>query len=151
MKIENYNDLIITGVTFLRKVDGEEMNHYFGYDEDGETVPNVLFESVEEDAAELREKLLNMTLGQVKKYVEKANILNTSEISTLSVILEKRNDLIHQYFKRMDFEEHADNWGFLEHQRNYLKKLKNKTQHLNDRLCQLIDKKQKEYDLIEDV
>lgn len=76
----------------------------------------------------------SITLGQIKTSVIENNFLDEDEAVELIQILEKRNDLIHQYFKRLDFEKHSYNLPFLYSQLGYVKNLKDKVQEFNEML-----------------
>lgn len=65
-----------------------------------------------------------MTLGQIIELIRNRNVLHSTAIDELETILKKRNDLVHQYFKRKDFEKHWNNIPFLENELGYLKKFR---------------------------
>ena len=66
----------------------------------------------------------NLTLGEIIREVKKADVFNDAAIDELEEILRKRNDLVHQYFKRKDFEKHSKNLQFLKNELNYLTKFR---------------------------
>lgn len=113
-----------------------------------DSVPNKVFEKAENEADELSKQLGNKTLGQVINIVKKSNIVSSKKLSELEDILRKRNDLVHHYFKRKDFEKHEDNNPFIENEYNYLKNFNFQSDGFNDFLCEEIDKLQEEYDSI---
>ena len=82
------------------------------------------------------EGFAEFTLGQIKTQVLDEELLDEDLATELIVILEKRNDLVHQYFKRLDFEKHFDNTLFLKNQYRYLVKLKDNVQSFNTSLVE---------------
>ena len=80
--------------------------------------------------------LSETTLGQLKTRVIEEDIFNEEQANELLIILEKRNDLVHKYFKRLDFEKHSDNIPFLVNQLRYLKKLNAQVQDFNSSLVE---------------
>ena len=76
-----------------------------------------------------------MTLGQIIDLVRRKNIIDNSDVDELKEILRKRNDLVHGYFKRQDFEKHSNNQGFLENQLKYLQNFSRQVDNFNDWLC----------------
>lgn len=78
----------------------------------------------------------DLTLGQIKTQVLNEEILDEDLATELIFILEKRNDLIHKYFKRLDFEKHFENTSFLDNQYRYLLNLKERVQSFNHSLVE---------------
>ncbi len=78
--------------------------------------------------------LSNYTLGQIKNMIVEEDIFDEDIIDELLLILERRNDLVHKYFKRLDFEKHNSNYLFLDNQYRYLANFLNQIQDLNDKL-----------------
>lgn len=117
--------------------------------EDKDSVPNDLFYETDQEAEEIQDKLSNMTLGRVINYVKKYRFLNNQELNNLENILQKRNDLIHHYFKDKDFEKHSNNYGFIDNQTRYLTNFLNSAGNFNYYLCTLIEEKEDEYNAIE--
>lgn len=76
-----------------------------------------------------------MTLGQIVDMIRKSEILPDDKVNSLEKILGKRNHLIHQYFKRLDFEKHSDNLSFLDNQKKYLNNFLSQAQSFNSWLC----------------
>jgi len=62
----------------------------------------------------------SMTLGQIINLVSREKVIHITAIDELEKILERRNDLVHVYFKRKDFEKHAANTAFLRTELGYL-------------------------------
>ncbi len=79
------------------------------------------------------------TLSQIRVMISDAKISDDDTLNNLLTILNKRNDLIHQYFKRMDFVEQSENNDFLINQRNYLINFFNKIQLFNNALVETSD------------
>ena len=61
-----------------------------------------------------------LTLGQINHIIKEHNVLHKTATDELYSILHKRNDLVHTFFKRLDFEKHWDNPEFLKSQIEYL-------------------------------
>lgn len=98
-----------------------------------------------QEAKKFREKLIRRTLGNISKYIEEYNVIPEEQLDELKYILNKRNDLIHQYFKRKDFEKHSENYGFLITEKNYLDNFYRKSKKLNDFIFNLVNEKMEEY------
>ncbi len=113
------------------------------------SVPNKIFEEAENEAKILKNQLSNKTMGQVINIIKKTKLLISDKLIVLEDILRKRNDLVHHYFKRKDFEKNEDNIPFIQNEFNYLKNFNVQSENLNDFLCDLIDELQEEYDEIE--
>jgi len=78
----------------------------------------------------------DMTLGQIKNLIiEKRIIKDDDAIDELEQILDRRNDLVHKYFKRKDFEKHCQNKPFLENECRYLTNFREQVEHFNKWLC----------------
>jgi hypothetical protein len=78
----------------------------------------------------------NYTWGQIKNMILEADIFDEESSNDLIVILERRNDLVHKYFKRLDFVAQSENYGFLVNQRNYLRNFLQQVQEFNDLLVE---------------
>ena len=78
--------------------------------------------------------LTETTLGQLKTRVIEEEIFDEEQAVELIEILEKRNDLVHKYFKRLDFEKHFDNEPFLDSQLRYLQNFKRQVHNFNSLL-----------------
>ena len=78
--------------------------------------------------------LSSITLGQLKTLVIDNDLLKEEDVYDLYKILERRNDLVHKYFKRLDFEKHENNTGFLENQYRYLLNFKEQVEEFNEKL-----------------
>lgn len=62
----------------------------------------------------------NRTTGQIAKEAIEKDLFNEEQAKRFELIVEKRNNLVHQYFKENDFENINDD--FLEKQHEYLRK-----------------------------
>lgn len=78
--------------------------------------------------------LSNITLGQLKTLVIDNELLDENDAYQLYTILERRNDLVHKYFKRLNFEKHDNNIVFLENQYRYLLNFKEQVEYFNEKL-----------------
>ena len=61
------------------------------------------YNQVKDDAAFLKEKMENMTFGQMIGIVYESKSLSNDEINNLKVLLGKRNYFTHEYFKYTNF------------------------------------------------
>jgi len=73
-----------------------------------------------------------MTLGQIIGLIRSKRVIHQSAIDELEKILERRNDLVHVYFKRKDFEKHAYNEAFLDSELRYLRNFSNQVNNFNN-------------------
>ena len=73
-------------------------------------------------AADLFEKMQDMTMGQIVSYAKNVEFFGDSDISELEYILDKRNYLAHQFFKQNDIVKLNNNVKFLE---NNIRELRN--------------------------
>ncbi len=65
------------------------------------------------NAADLFEKMQDMTMGQIVGYAKNIEFFGDSDIGELEYILDKRNYLAHQFFKQNDIVKHSNNVKFL--------------------------------------
>lgn len=84
-----------------------------------------------------KDTFAEMTLGQIIELVRQNELLPGNKLNQLQTILKRRNDLTHQYFKRLDFEKHNSNLSFLDHQEKYLKNTLSTIEDFNTWLCSL--------------
>lgn len=84
-----------------------------------------------------KDTFAEMTLGQIIELVRQRELLPENKLNQLHSILKRRNDITHQYFKRLDFEKHNQNLSFLDHQEKYLKNTLSMIQDFNTWLCSL--------------
>lgn len=87
-------------------------------------------------AADLFEKMQDMTMGQIVSHAKNVEFFGDSDISELEYILDKRNYLAHQFFKQNDIVKHNNNVKFLENKirelRNILTRFQNYNSVLSD-------------------
>ena len=108
-------------------------------------VPSDKLNQVRQEAKDFREKLVRRTLGNIIKYIEDFEVIPKEQIDELRYVLDVRNDLIHQYFKRKDFEKHSENYEFLIIEKNFLTKFYNRANRLNDYIYKVVNEKIEEY------
>lgn len=85
------------------------------------------YNQVRDDARYLKEKMENMTFGQMIGIVYESKSLKYEEINELKVLLEKRNYFTHEYFKFTNFGINPKEEFILEEftaLKEYLSKLK---------------------------
>ena len=85
------------------------------------------YNQVKDDARYLKEKMENMTFGQMIGIVYESKSLKYEEINELKVLLEKRNYFTHEYFKFTNFGINPKEEFILEEfaaLKEYLSKLK---------------------------
>lgn len=82
-------------------------------------------------AIDLFEKMQDMTMGQVIGCAKNARLFNESAIFELEYILDKRNYLAHQFFKKNDIVKHSDNNAFLENKVGELRNILTRFQDFN--------------------
>ena len=87
-------------------------------------------------AADLFEKMQDMTMGQIVSYAKNVEFFDDGDISELEYILDKRNYLAHQFFEQNDIVKHNNNVKFLENKirelRNILTRFQNYNSELSD-------------------
>jgi len=74
----------------------------------------------------------SMTLGQIINLIRREKVIHITAIDELEKILTRRNDLAHVYFKRKDFEKHANNEAFLRTELGYLSNFAKQVLAFND-------------------
>ncbi len=87
-------------------------------------------------AADLFEKMQNMTMGQIVEYAKKVEFFENDDIEELEYILDKRNYLAHQFFKQNDIVKHNSNYAFLENKVRELQKILTHFQNFNNFLSE---------------
>lgn len=85
-------------------------------------------------AANLFEKMQDMTMGQIIGHARNVEFFSGDDISELEYILEKRNYLAHQFFKQNDIVKHSDNEKFLVNKIGELNNILIRFQNYNKRL-----------------
>ena len=87
-------------------------------------------------AADLFEKMQDMTMGQIVGYAKNVEFFGEKDIEELEYILDKRNYLAHQFFKQNDIVKHNSNERFLDNKirelRNILARFQNYNNALSD-------------------
>lgn len=73
----------------------------------------------------------DMTMGQVIGYAKDARLFNEDAICELEYILDKRNYLAHQFFKKNDIVKHNKNYAFLENKVRELQNILTRFQNFN--------------------
>lgn len=73
----------------------------------------------------------DMTMGQVIGYAKDASLFNEDAICELEYILDKRNYLAHQFFKKNDIVKHNKNYAFLENKVRELQNILTRFQNFN--------------------
>ena len=86
------------------------------------------------DATNLFESMQNMTMGQIIGYAKKVEYFEESDIEELEYILNKRNYLAHQFFKKNDIVKHNYNSAFLENKVRELRNILLRFQNFNGEL-----------------
>lgn len=88
----------------------------------------------------LKNKKIDLhTFGNLISTLSENHVLEKSDLDELEEILQTRNILAHQYFKRNRFEEQEKNKAFLDGQANYLSHFQNRVMNFNDRICSLLN------------
>lgn len=82
-------------------------------------------------AADLFEKMQDMTMGQIVSYAKNVEFFGDGDISELEYILDKRNYLAHQFFKQNDIVKHNNNVKFLENKIRELRNILTRFQNYN--------------------
>lgn len=85
-------------------------------------------------AADLFEKMQDMTMGQIVSYTKNVECFGDGDISELEYILDKRNYLAHQFFKQNDIVKHNNNVKFLENKIRELRNILTRFQNYNSAL-----------------
>jgi hypothetical protein len=88
----------------------------------------------DEDSDELWGEMQTMTLGQVIKKAQQIEVFDEDNIEELEYILNKRNYLVHRYFKDQDFVKHKWNEPFLDNKRKELFNMLIRFKKFNDML-----------------
>ena len=73
----------------------------------------------------------DMTMGQIIGYAKDARLFNEDDICELEYILDKRNYLAHQFFKKNDKVKHNKNYAFLENKVGELQNILTRFQNFN--------------------
>lgn len=103
--------------------------------EETDTIPLSLFENVIKDAENLAYELSHQTLGEILRKVKETRLLKLDEINKLEKVLRERNQLVHQYFKKHDFDSVVN----IEKEVLYLEGILNNMHELNVVLAEIIN------------
>ncbi len=91
----------------------------------------IVSKSHEMTAADLFEKMQDMTMGQIVSYAKNVEFFDNGDISELEYILDKRNYLAHHFFKQNDIVKHSNNAKFLENKIRELQNILTRFQNYN--------------------
>ncbi len=105
------------------------------YQKIGEIIEMVQY--IEYNLAEYFDLDHTWTTGQLANKCLNENLLNEEEAKKLEVIVEKRNHLVHQFFKEIDFYDHLNDGTFLEKQDAYLRKFLKMVQMFNKHILNI--------------
>jgi len=89
------------------------------------------------DADELFLKMSKMTLGQVVGLVKKSGMFNEDAISDFEKMVNDRNEIVHQFFKKNDFQNNQKP-NFFKNRLSYLKNRLKELHETNSWLCEII-------------
>lgn len=94
--------------------------------------------AITKNAADYQDDISEITLGALLATIDNANIMPKKDLDEMEDILKTRNLLVHQFFKKNDFESQKENLAFLTGQINYLNKFLNRINNFNDMLYKKI-------------
>lgn len=83
------------------------------------------------NAANLFEKMQNMTMGQIIGYAKNVEFFCYDDITELEYILDKRNYLAHHFFKKNDIVKQSNNEKFLDNKIGELNNILTRFQKYN--------------------
>lgn len=90
------------------------------------------------DAENKSMELKHKTMGEIIHNIREMNRLSEDEVNKLEKVLKTRNYLVHQYFKKHDFEHFYQDEEFLNKEINYLKDTLSIMSHLNLSVASII-------------
>lgn len=90
------------------------------------------------DAENKSMELKHKTMGEIIHNIREMNRLSEDEVNKLEKVLKTRNYLVHQYFKKHDFEHFYQDEEFLNKEINYLKDTLSTMSHLNLSVASII-------------
>lgn len=90
------------------------------------------------DAENKSMELKHKTMGEIIHNIREMNRLSDDEVNKLEKVLKTRNYLVHQYFKKHDFEHLYQNEEFLNKEIAYLKDTLSTMSHLNLSVASII-------------
>ena len=73
----------------------------------------------------------NSTMGKIISYAKETGIFDKESLVELEYILEKRNYLAHQFFKKNDIVKHQYNTNFLQNKIGELRNILSRFQNFN--------------------
>lgn len=91
----------------------------------------LICESQNTNADNMFNDMQDMTMGQIIGYAKDARLFNEDAICELEYILDKRNYLAHQFFKKNDIVKHNKNTAFLENKVRELQNILTRFQNFN--------------------
>lgn len=89
-----------------------------------------------EAADNLFEKMQEMTMGEVIGFAKKVEYFEPQDIEELEYILNKRNYLAHQFFKKNNIVKHNGNAKFLENKIGELQNILRRFENFNNMLSE---------------
>ena len=113
--------------------------------EENDTIPLSVFENVVKDAEDLSYELSHQTLGEIVHRVKETRLLKLDDILKLEKVLRERNKLVHQYFKKYDFDDNSN----VEKEISYLTNILNNMNQVNIALADIINQQQEQINSIE--
>lgn len=87
-------------------------------------------------ADNLFEKMQDMTMGEVIGFAKKVEYFEPQDIEELEYILNKRNYLAHQFFKKNNIVKHNGNAKFLENKIGELQNILRRFENFNNMLSE---------------
>jgi len=88
------------------------------------------------DSTNLFEEMQTMTMGQIIGHAKRVEYFENSDIEELEYILDKRNYLAHQFFKKNDIVKHNKNSAFLGNKIRELRNILTRFQNFNSELSE---------------
>lgn len=112
------------------------------------SIPITEYNNIEKTARNLRDKMSENSLGYTVRIVKDSDIFNNETIESLEDILNKRNMLIHNFFKENDFEIQCCNHKFIDNNYRRLLNIFNKFTNFNNYICKISKKLENDYNQI---
>lgn len=113
--------------------------------EDCDTIPLSVFENVIKDAEDLSYELSHQTLGEILRRVKETRLLKLNDILKLEKVLKERNKLVHQYFKKQDFNSTIN----ITKEISYLEEILQNMHQVNVILADIINEQERQINSIE--
>lgn len=95
-------------------------------------------ESVNVD--QLFDEMQAMTMGREIALIKKVEVFHENNLQEIEYILDKRNYLAHQFFKKNDCVKHYNNYGFVKNKINELRNILLRFQRFNKKIFKIIKK-----------